>query len=674
MDGLKWVFEMVDQMSGPAKAAASSLSNLTTGLGRAISAYGKMESAAKAAAKAQEAAATASGRWRLSNGRFVKEGTPGASWVSGRRGGGGMFGGDGGGGSNGLGGALAGLFGPRSAAALSPLAAGMSELRDIASETAKTLYDVGASIVKTSVEKQALRINLETILGDRAVAKDVGQRIRNLADTTPFSQKQVALPAQTLISARYAPDKAFEILNALGDVSALKGFDPEALSNLAINFAKMNGDERLSLKTLNSINLNSGGLVGRGMIFDELAQQMGIGREEVKKQISAGKVDAEQGTQAILEAIRKNLSGGELGGAMKKFGQEIPGLLSTLKDTVSESIIPEVDDSHGMRSLRGFLRSMTNAAMGAKPELEAGLGALIDSVFGGIFGHVEDGAWDETFRSLFADIAQFATDASVKIDAFFAGFDVAVYGILSSINEARPAFRELWNTIMGTDEGGDPVAKWKEIGDAVVSVAKAVGFVVASASNFAYFLEHGKDRPGQGPDAIDQGWNSFWNGGDNAATAGLNDPARMAAENAGLNIAQGLANGMAMGGPIVNEASANLANGSLDTLRDSFQIKSPSRVMMGLGDYVAQGFAMGIDGGAGRVDSAMGRLMDPPEAGLSLGSGMGGLGGSGGGITVNLNGDMIFGDGTSEEAAESILQRIAEGLQQQAITMGYAAA
>lgn len=94
--------------------------------------------------------------------------------------------------------------------------------------------------------------------------------------------------------------------------------------------------------------------------------------------------------------------------------------------------------------------------------------------------------------------------------------------------------------------------------------------------------------------------------------SGLSSEAEAEAKNAevmGENIAVGLANGMYARERDVAAAAAALANAAGGGVSRTLEIQSPSRVMMRMGAYVGEGFAMGIDESAADVSRAVDRML-----------------------------------------------------------------
>jgi hypothetical protein len=119
----------------------------------------------------------------------------------------------------------------------------------------------------------------------------------------------------------------------------------------------------------------------------------------------------------------------------------------------------------------------------------------------------------------------------------------------------------------------------------------------------------------------------------------------------GRAIADGLVAGIRAGVSAVGEAAAGLARAGIGAVRDTLVIRSPSRVMMGLGRYTAEGFARGVDGGREGASRSMGDLVEPPS-GRRLAS----MGGGG----INLTVIVQRGDGDPEDIGERAARAAAE--------------
>ena len=80
-----------------------------------------------------------------------------------------------------------------------------------------------------------------------------------------------------------------------------------------------------------------------------------------------------------------------------------------------------------------------------------------------------------------------------------------------------------------------------------------------------------------------------------------------AAYSAGYNISIGLANGISAGRSAVVNAAISVASAAITAANQTLQVRSPSRVFRRIGEYVDEGFVMGIESGSGMVKSAVDR-------------------------------------------------------------------
>lgn len=87
--------------------------------------------------------------------------------------------------------------------------------------------------------------------------------------------------------------------------------------------------------------------------------------------------------------------------------------------------------------------------------------------------------------------------------------------------------------------------------------------------------------------------------------------------NAGKNLIDGLVNGIKNAKDAVVNKVKEICSGALDAVKNFFGIKSPSRVMATMGDYLMQGFTNGIDRAGGAVVSAAEMVADKVTTGIS---------------------------------------------------------
>ena len=79
------------------------------------------------------------------------------------------------------------------------------------------------------------------------------------------------------------------------------------------------------------------------------------------------------------------------------------------------------------------------------------------------------------------------------------------------------------------------------------------------------------------------------------------------AYSAGYNISAGLANGINAGRSAVINAAISVASAAITAANQTLQVRSPSRVFRRIGEYVDEGFVLGIESGSGMVKTAVDR-------------------------------------------------------------------
>ena len=88
----------------------------------------------------------------------------------------------------------------------------------------------------------------------------------------------------------------------------------------------------------------------------------------------------------------------------------------------------------------------------------------------------------------------------------------------------------------------------------------------------------------------------------------------------GADIGNGLANGIRSAKDAVVNAAKGAASSVVTTVADTLEIRSPSRKMMRMGTQSAEGYAIGLEKGAGRIENASAAVGGASMSGLGLGS------------------------------------------------------
>lgn len=130
----------------------------------------------------------------------------------------------------------------------------------------------------------------------------------------------------------------------------------------------------------------------------------------------------------------------------------------------------------------------------------------------------------------------------------------------------------------------------------------------------------------------------------------------------GTDLMRGLADGIVAGVTWVTEAITGAVTGAIDIAKGILGIASPSKVFAEIGGATAEGFAVGVDAGAGDAGASLAALTDPgPTAAAAPGSG-----GGGAEVSIDLSGATFVFQGVADAQSATVrfgemLTRLIEG-------------
>lgn len=185
----------------------------------------------------------------------------------------------------------------------------------------------------------------------------------------------------------------------------------------------------------------------------------------------------------------------------------------------------------------------------------ATVSAVVNAVWG-VIRTVFTAVWG-TISSILSAIWGTITSVFNSVAGFISGVWNSIYGTVSGI------FRSLWGAISGIASGiwGSISSTFNNIKNTVVNAVRdAYNGVIGFAKDFIQ---------------------------------------------AGKNIIDGIVKGVAGGKDAVVNKVKDIAKGALDSVKNFFGIKSPSRVMAQMGNYLMEGFAGGVQQKAGAMARTM---------------------------------------------------------------------
>lgn len=568
--------------------------------------------------------------------------------------------------SGGLGSMLAG------GAAVAGIAAVAGAVGMLTIKMAELTASAGRWLVATQLQREASLLSFRLMFGGvenasaaykKAIALSM-QLGMSTADTVHTFQ---ALGAQGI--------KVNDIETMVKSLADLKLVAPNIQADRAISaIGQIMSKGKLGLEELqgqlgDSANLNVGYVKDAlGEILNVRGKTEAEIRSKVDALISAGKVDSATGIKAVQKAISRMAGGGEAGVAATAASKSLGGILSQLSNLPANLALSM--DLPGTGPIKEFGQAILNVMKVDGPVAKA----LQDSV-GGLF--------ESATKILFGDmpgesgITKFVlgvADALDTIDTVINNVAPIAKAFLSGMGEG---FSEVWNVLspVAKELGEIFGASFESKGEAIAAVAKlvgkgfaymvvGVGAVVAVIGVLSSIIPAVIGALGYASLALV----AIVTGGIGSAITSIAEFATKAYD-AGMSIVEGVASGITAGLAAVAAAAASIGSTAVSAVESALIIHSPSRVMAELGAHTAMGFAVGVNDNAGPVDAAMTSLVAPP-AGAAGGAAA--ASGSMGNVTININIDGSGKDAKEigDHVAKILPAALRDALDQVAVEMG----
>lgn len=366
-----------------------------------------------------------------------------------------------------------------------------------------------------------------------------------------------------------------------------------------------------------------------GLSIGDVADKMGISGKKLAESLKAGHVEADKLGEAIRDTM---ISKGK--GPLDAMSHSLDAIGNRLHNTI-EKVFKGAN-------VKPFLQALENVvdAIGQILGKVGPMGSTIDGVFKWAGGAVEDMA------IMLIDAGFWAKHAGEDIYDFFAetGAGSAI------IDTVIDSFRALGAIVQTVIDGVKMLAKTLEI----------VDFSPQNNAKTQIDKLIKEKKAARAPEIVES---------TEVVTSGLESGAEIvAAERAGVEtgkaLSEGVAKGIAAGTIGVVAEAKKMGAAGAGGLRTELKVKSPSRVMVDIGENVAEGFAIGMRGGIPDVEGAardLSRITIEPAANSNSRDGGGAPSRSIGPITVYITIDGAGKDAQeiTEEAVATVFERIA---------------
>lgn len=530
---------------------------------------------------------------------------------------------------------------------------------------------IGAAFVRAAVEAVAFREaaigGLTQVLKSATEAAKVYNAGIGLSVRWNLDPRQTVTQLQELVSKGFSASDARVLLTASAD---LKVMSPTAnVAGIMLAIGQIRSKGVLQMEELQGQLAEAG--INVGKTLEIIGRKVGKSSADVRKMISAGKIDSNTGIWAIVKSIEE-MGGGKLGSVADKASQSISSMMTGLSFRPGLLGLKLAETLEGSAGQKAVQQALSQLLIATDPTKSAGMRKLI-SAAGGLA--------NELLQALFGPLG--STNGWDMMQGGLLRAAAAIRLVAAGVRSVAPLVR---NFLQGFGEGS------KVVVDVLLAVGRALGFGgdMSSSADAARLL--GKSL------AILIGVAGAMVVGLAAASASITAlvttvtamPAVVvgalssvvayvlslggqllgAGVQAGINLSDGLRQGIESGISSIIDAGTQLALAAKTAVTSALDINSPSRVMAELGGYTAEGFATGVDDGMGQVDASMRDLVTPPVPTAQAGGTSTTLAAGGVTITVNVGGGAAAGDGKDvaaevraavEQALESILGQMGAG-------------
>lgn len=533
---------------------------------------------------------------------------------------------------------------------------GAMAFAEMAASAAQLTLSIGESVLQMIAFRESALTTLRAMSGgSNEVASEQYRFAQRFAMQTPLDTAQVLQLQSQVSTAGFRGQQNREILMGAADVGAANPNDATAGSRYVRALGQIRNAGRLRAQEMNQLGEVG---VGRRELLLSLGRQGGVRRganenddayaARLQRMQESGRFTGDQGVAAAQDVVRRQWSGGELGGFARSQGETLLGTLSNLRGSVMTlfTTIENIENLPGITTLKTGLNAIAMTLSGVTPQgqrLQRIISSIVDEV--SMFVGLGIGDFETTFSGILDTAEQFMPVARVLVTAFAE----------TGIAEFRRQFGGLGGDMRAFFADGDMVNEVRDLARGLVSFARigvsvtrwtltAAGMILQLVGS-VHQLVGEMSTVQQLTTLFGLLTNPFQTLMGLSAQAGIADATR----GIGTQAVDGIRAGILQQRPLLDADVRAMAQSIPTTSQDALAIRSPSRLMAdAVGRYIPEGIALGIDRGRGPLDEAMGSLVGPGDVGAA-----GGLGGMGRGLSIE-NLTIQVGAGATEETGRDV--------------------
>jgi tape measure domain-containing protein len=458
--------------------------------------------------------------------------------------------------------------------------------------------------------------SFQTMLGgSKEKADAMVTTLQKMASTTPFETTELAKGATTLMGFGIEASKVESTLRMLGDVS--QG-NKERFNSLTLAFAQVQSAGKLTGQDL--LQMINAGFNPLQTISDQTGKSLAVLKDEMSK----GAISADMVTQAFQGATS---AGGLFYGAMEKQSKTFEGQMSTLQDAISMTfgtilqplftwastvglpkiieLTTKVQELFTSSQESTFFKNAKESIEFLNPVIEN-----IQTIMKGVIDFVK--GWVATFKESFKKLS---ADLKITWDYIKRTFD-----------SLRPAFEVIWNFIKPILDNFVILLKFlydtaygvingiilafnpfvRVITSSFATITNIISaFISLLKGDFSQAFNFFKSAVMTAIEGVKNVFLTLYNFFD-GLTKGM--VTRMV--NMGQDIVKGLWNGISNNIAWLKSKITGWISGVSSQIKSFFGISSPSKLMKEYGQYVTEGFGIGINSNSNMIKDAIQNMTD----------------------------------------------------------------
>ncbi|MHB8359260.1 MAG: hypothetical protein ACYDCP_07160 [Thermoplasmataceae archaeon] len=339
---------------------------------------------------------------------------------------------------------------------------------DAAESIGRLAYGFARATIDSASFAETTKITFATILGSGAAAKQLMHDVVEVAAHLPITTQEAIGATTAFITSGFKTGEIKALLTVMSDVGVLNpGRSAESREMFVNEIRRVKNEGYLNSRIMYLLPQVTG--ISGAKIYEQLEKATGAkDMDAVRRLIEKRMISADQGVAAIQAAVAE-MEGGKKGALSGQYAETVPGLMTTLKSRFLESTM-DLADSPGFAQLKGFIQNLieftdTTTAVGKK--IKAEIGDVFSSLMSAVFGDLSGETGKARIEAGIKEVLDFATALPPAISAAAEDVKALLKGVIGDVGELKTGWKGMLDP--ETIRGLKPL--FKDLGEAIHSIA-----------------------------------------------------------------------------------------------------------------------------------------------------------------------------------------------------------